>query len=190
MINADTPNLWEIRSGTDHATAVAIVVAALIHLARLVSLPKASNLSKPQIGEIANDVVEEYGHLKPEEIKYVLKQAVRENKIFGRLDYSVVMSWFKDYDAVRTEFCIDISSQAETQQANQPADDPDAISFEKYAAMLKQRAESGDKKAAELLADMEKISQQPRPLTDEQKHQKDVAFFRYFQEYLKSRKQP
>ena len=101
MIKADTPNLWEIRNHTDHPTAIGIIVLALLYTARLVNVE--SNLNEDQIGEIANDVLNDYGYLKVEEVKYILKTAVRTKKIFGRLDYNVVMEWFEEYDSKRTE---------------------------------------------------------------------------------------
>lgn len=179
MIKADSPNLWEIRNRTDHATVVAILVTAMIHLSRLVNLPKECNLNRDQIGEIANDVVEEYGYLKPEEVKYIFKQAIRENKIFGRLDYAVVMKWIDDYDKSRLEYSIRISDQQETQQANQALTTPESMSFEEYVILVKQRAENGDMDAIECLANIEKMQQQPELLTIEGKHQKDVEFFKW-----------
>lgn len=186
MIKADTPTLWEIRSHSGHAVTVAILVTALIHLSRLVNLPEGSNLNNDQIGEIANDVIEDYGYLKPEEVKYVLKQAVRQNKIYGRLDYSVVISWFKDYDAMRTEHCIDISNQEETQAANRIAEDSEAASFEDYLLRLRFRAANGDETAKNLLADIENPSEpKMKLLTAEEKHQKELDFFKWKIEYNK-----
>ena len=176
MIKSDTPNLWEIRTLTNHSTAIAIIVTALIHLSRLVNLDSSHNLTQDQIGEIANDVLEEYGYLKPEEVKYLLKRAVRRNEIFGRLDYSVVMRWFADYDAIRTEFCIDLSDQ---NNANKCDITDDSKTYEEYVAQLQKEADKGDENAQAILSEIGNINRIPKLLTKEEKHQKDLEFFRW-----------
>lgn len=187
MIVADSPTLWDIKAHTDHATAVGLLVLALIHTAKLVNVE--NNLNETQIGEIANDVLNDMGYIKMEEVKYILKNAVRTKKIFGRLDYNVVMGWFEEYDAVRTEHCIDISDQEETSEANRIAADPESVSFDDYAARLRVRAGNGDETAKNLLADIENP---PEPkmklLTAEEKHRKELDFFKWKQEYLKSKR--
>ena len=101
MIEADTPTLWELRKSLGHAATIAILVKAFIHAAKLVNLDK--NLTIEQIGEAANDTLEGYGCLKVEEIKYLLKRALRTQNVYGRLDYNVIMTWVERYDAERTE---------------------------------------------------------------------------------------
>lgn len=153
MIAADSPTLWDIRAKTDHATAVGLLVLALIHTAKLVNVE--NNLNETQIGEIANDVLDDMGYLKMEEVKYILKNAIRTKKIFGRLDYNVVMEWFEEYDRERTEEAIRVSDrQAEIAQMEKPS--ADGISFEQYKEQLKQRAADGDTQAARWLASIER----------------------------------
>lgn len=91
MIEAETPTLWDIRQRLGHPAAVAILVNAFIHAAKLVNLDK--NLTVEQIGEAANDILESHGYLKVEEIKYLLKHALRTQNVYGRLDYNVLMNW-------------------------------------------------------------------------------------------------
>lgn len=176
MIKADTPNLWQLRKLMGEVKTKAVVVYALVWLSELVNVER--NLTEAQVGEIANDVIEEYGNLKVEEVKYILKSAVRENKIFGRLDYAVVMKWFEDYAAMRVGHCIDISDQEGTQEANQSTETPGAISFEDYAASLRERADGGDKEAQARLGEIEAMSRGPRLLTEEEKHQKELEYFK------------
>jgi len=191
MIKADTPNLWEIRNHTDHATAVAIVVKALIHLSRLVNLPEGNNLDvRFQMGEIANDVVEEYGYLKPEEIKYIFKSSIRENKIFGRLDYAVVMRWIEDYSTLRTGYCIDISNQEEAQASNQRRISPNAISWESYVGHLWDLAMYADPYAVECLSEMLDAARPgPKAMSEDESRQSEIRFKEYFYtQYLKRKR--
>lgn len=177
MIKAETPNLWQIRRLMGEVKTKAVVIYALAWLSELVNVER--NLTEAQVGEIAADVIEEYGYLKVEEVKYILKTAVRENKLFGRLDYAVVMKWVEDYSSVRTGHCIEISDQEATQEANQMVISPDAVSFDDYLASLRDKAGNGDKNAKEMLDEIERMSQMPKMLSAEEKHQKKLEFFKW-----------
>ncbi len=187
MIMSDTPNIWELKSYIGKVKTRAVLANALLWLAELVNVER--NLTDAQIAEIVDDLIEDYGYLKVEEIKYVLKNSVRENKIFGRLDYAVVMKWFADYDSARTEHCIDISNQEETQAANRFRDDFGTISFDDYLSRLKTRAANGDETAKRLLADMDNPPEsRMKLLTAEEKHKKELDFFKWKIEYNKREK--
>lgn len=177
MITADSPCLWEMRKFMGAVKTKAFLIYALLWLSDLINVERF--LTEVQMSEIADDVIEEYGYLKPEELKYIFKKAVRKNKIFGRLDYAVVMSWIEDYDAERTGYCINISSQEETEQINRTSKKQDAVSFEEFTEWLTCKAESGDKEAQEQLAYIESISAQPALPTAEEKHKKDLEFFKW-----------
>lgn len=190
MIKSESPNLWELRRLIGAVKTKAVIVYALAWLSELVNVER--NLTEMQIGEIANDIIEEYGYMKPEEIKRVLKQGARSNQIYGRLDYSVVMKWLEDYDAVRTEHCIDISNQEETSAANRIADDPEAVTLEVYTEKLRAMAKDGDGNAKAKLAEAEEMNKylaSVKPLiSTEDKHKKELEFFKWKQGYLKSKR--
>lgn len=152
MIEAETPTLWELRRHLGHAATIAILVKAFIHAARLVNLER--NLTQEQIGEAANDILECHGYLKVEEIKFLLKRALRTQNVYNRFDYNVLMNWVEKYDTERTEEAMRISGQIESQRCNAISDNPEAVSFEEYKADLRQRAKT-DEEAAALLRDIE-----------------------------------
>lgn len=156
MIEDDTPTLWELRKYIGHAATIAILVKAFIHAAKLVNLDK--NLTEEQIGEAANDILEEFGHLKVEEIKFLLKRALRTQNVYGRLDYNVLMNWVEAYDSERTEEAIGISEQDATQLVNEIKPSDGAMSFEEYLANLEVRAKT-DSNAAERLKEYQQKAQ-------------------------------
>lgn len=187
MIEADTPSLWELRRQLGHPATIAILVSAFIHAAKLVNLDK--NLTAEQIGEAANDTLEGYGYLKVEEIKYLLKRALRTENVYGRLDYNVLMRWVKQYDDERTEEAIRLSEQKETQLHNEPKPSPDAITFREYIGQLEARAKT-DESAAERLAQINAMMQSPKALTREEKQAKKREFLTWKTfSYLTGKKQ-
>lgn len=174
MIEADTPSLWDIRRQLGRPAAVAILVNAFIHAAKLVNLDK--NLTVEQIGEAANDILEAHGYFKVEEIKYLLKRALRCENVYGRLDYNVLMNWVEQYDIERTEEAMRISDQEAAVMQNEHVESPDAVGFDQYLADLRVRAKT-DKKAAEILDSIENPPPQRLSLlTSEQRAQNDHEF--------------
>ena len=151
MVKADTPNLWTIRNNIGRVKAIAILVNALVQTARLINVE--NNLTEAQIGELANDILDEYGFLKPVEVKAVLKRGLR-SKIFGRLDYNIVIEWFDDYACERTRAAMYIADQEETQAQNQPVSDTSSIGWEEYLLLLKERAKRGEKAAQDILSEV------------------------------------
>lgn len=187
MIKADTPNVWEVRRDIGELKTKAVIVYALAWLARLVNVER--NLTETQIGEIAADIIEEYGYMKMEELKYVLKQGARKEKIYGRLDYNVVMGWFADYAAERAVCCEDISSQRETQELNQAKPAEGAVTWGEYVNRLWELAAYADPDAVERLSEIADAAPgRARLLSSAERHQKEVDFKRYYyNQYLKNK---
>lgn len=190
MIEADTPTLWELQQQLGRAATIAILVKAFIHAARLVNLD--NNMTESQMGEAANDILVDHGYLKVEEIKYLLKRALRTQDIYGRLDYNVLMNWVEAYDNERTEEAMRISDQYESQAVNTQNEDPEAVSFEDYVNDLRERAKTNNE-AASLLNQID--NPQPKQFTmlsNEEREQKDHDFkmWRTFKYLLERKRQP
>lgn len=152
MIEADSPNLWTLRKHIGDVKVKAVLVYALVWLSELVSVER--NLTKVQVGELANDILNDHGYLKVEELKYIFKDAVKNEKIYGRLDYNVVMGWIERYAAQRADECRRISEAEDTARYSGAYVPPaDAISYDEYIAQIRQRAAEGDKEAERLLAE-------------------------------------
>lgn len=183
MIEAETPTLWDIRQQLGHPAAVAILVNAFIHAAKLVNFEK--NLTVEQIGEAANDILESKGYFKVEEIKYLLKRALRTQNIYGRLDYNVIMNWVEQYDAERTEEAMRISEQQESQKLNKPDAQMGSMTFKEYVDDLERRAHT-DPEAARTLAEIRNPQPaKPSLLSREERaeHEREFQRYRMF-EYL------
>lgn len=162
MIEADTPTLWELRSNMGHAATIAIIVKAILHAAKLVSIDK--NITTEQIGEAANDILEEHGQLKVEELKFLLKRAMRTQNVYGRFDYNVLMNWVEDYVSERTAEAIRISDQQARQAENEIKPTSGTVSYSEFMDDLRERAKH-DKEAAEMLRQFERPPKQRLTIT-------------------------
>lgn len=182
MIEAYTPNLWELKREIGMVKTKAILVMALLWLARLVNVER--NLTEVQIGELAADILESHGYLKVEEVKHILKQAVKREKIYGRLDYNIVMGWFDAYADTRAEECRRLSEAEDTRRYSGAYTPPaGAISLSEYLALTRAQAEAGDKEAAQRLAEAidptEAVKQVP-PVSSREKEDDFKAFRRQY----------
>lgn len=188
MIRADTPGLWEIRQHLGIVKTQALIVYALACMAEFVNIDR--NLTQPQMMQIAEDVIADFGYMKLEEVKYILKNSVRTEKIFARIDYNIVMEWFRKYAAERAEHCEAISHNADfdlRQSLSLPADD--AISFDVYVATLERKAACGDTSAKDRLRLIEDLSRdRRRHQSASQAHENELAFRQYYHNYLRSKK--
>lgn len=188
MIEADTPNLWELRRHLGQPATVAILVKAFIHAAKLVNLDK--NLTEEQIGESANDILENKGYLKVEEIKFLLKRAMRTQNVYGRLDYNVLMNWIEQYDAERTEEAMRISDQLASQEINGSKENPEAVTFREYMAALEERART-DKDAAKRLKEINElpaVTGAPVSREDRERKRHEFQMWKQFNYLLKKDK--
>lgn len=175
MIEADTPTLWEIRLAEGHATAVAILVQALIHTARLVNTDR--NLTETQIGELSNDILNDFGFLKVEEVKAICKKSIRCQNVYSRLDYNVVMNWFESYVGERLEICRQISEQRDSEERHSWETSEDSVTFEQWLKMLEEDSAAGDSHSADLLADVKAMAEKAGDYkTAEQQHAERLQF--------------
>lgn len=121
--------------------------------------------------------------LKPEEVKFVLYRGVEREKLFDRLDPNIVLGWFADYDAERTEEAMRQSDQEALQRQNEHKPSEGAVSFEAYVDSLWNLAYYADPEAVEKLSQMmENTAARMKLLTE-------ADFKRYFyNQYLKGNK--
>lgn len=148
------------------------------------------NLSNPQVTITAELIMSQYWYFKIEDIKLCLRRAMFKEKLFDRLDGNIILGWFSEYDAERTEEAMRISDNQESRAVNERKENPEAVSYEAYVERLRERAKT-DKEAAKTLEWIEN----PPPkrlslLTNEEREKKehDFKMWRTFN-YLLHKKQ-
>lgn len=190
-IRSESPNLAELqRLIPKHGDVVVqtILIHALNELKDLVNVGK--NLTNAQIAYLSQRIMSSYWMLKPEEVKFVLYRGVEREKLFDRLDPNIVLGWFADYDAERTEAAMRQSDQEALQMQFENNPSPGAISYQAYIDSLWVLAYYADPEAVETLCDIQNMAiAHSKMLTKEQLHQREVDFKQYFyNQYLKRKK--
>lgn len=147
MVAAQTPTLAKIKNEVSPTDVRALLSIAVCELCDFFNVGK--NMNDKQIAMTVDLILEHYWYMHLEEIKFCFRRAMRREKLYDRLDGSIIMGWLNEYDAERTEAAMRLSAQASTQEENAvPA--PDAVDFKTYLAELKERAKT-DARAAKLL---------------------------------------
>lgn len=154
MVAALTPNIAKIKNETSLTEIRALLSIAICEVCDFFNVGK--NMNDRQVAMTADLIIERFWYLKLEEIKYCFHKAMREGRLYDRLDGNIIISWLEDYDEQRTEAAMNISHNEEITAKNKVTDNPQGKDLDSYIKELRQRAESDDK-AKELLANYEQI---------------------------------
>lgn len=156
MVAAATPTLAKIKNEASETDARALLYIAVCEVCDFFNVGK--NMNDTQIGVTVDLILELFWYFKLEEVKYCFRRAMARGKLFDRLDGNIIIGWLREYDAERTEEAIRLSDQRASEEQNAAYDNPDAVSFERYTEILRERAASGDEDAAARLKDIEEGS--------------------------------
>lgn len=183
MVLAPTPSLVKIKQSASETDARALLYIAVCELCDFFNVGK--NMSDTQIALTVDLILDTYGYMKLEEIKYCFRRAMSCEKLFDRLDGNIIMGWLDRYDAERTEAAITASHNESVAQMNTPPSEG-AISWETYVNRLWGLAMYADADAVEQLGDLLEQAQRAKPLTKEQQHERERHFMQYYYtKYLK-----
>lgn len=110
------------------------------------------DMSNYQVVAIVNDILEKYYYYRIEDVCLCFKRARQNSKykdFYGRIDGSVIMSWFATYDKERDEV---INSMP---QGRAPIDvTGEECSYEEYREILEAKVAGGDLYANQYLRNM------------------------------------
>lgn len=107
-----------------------------------------------QIVMIVNDILEKYYYFRLEDICLCFKKGRMDSsyrKFYGRLDGSVFLDWFAQYDKERDKAIQSHPSN------NQKPTDYNGIPYDLYKEELLAKAENGDESARKALENMESV---------------------------------
>lgn len=166
----ETPTLAQIQRGLGAPGAKLAVSVALLELSEWFNVQK--NLTDRQIAMIAEMIIEVHWDLSLNEIKGVFRDKMRNAKLYGKLDGSDIMGWLDDYkqesmaavQAIRDAEAYDFSQSSE------------AIGYEEWS----KRIPEGENYIAKGFKNVPVV-------TPEQHRQKDLDFYKWKIEYLKSK---
>lgn len=108
---------------------------------------KADEMPEAVLEFVVENIIETYWYLHIEDIAIVFKNACRGRyeKLYGRLDGSVILSWFAAYDRERNAYLENMPRPKEEETIG------DWVSPERYARQLEAKAAKGDREAEQAL---------------------------------------
>lgn len=116
---------------------------------------KKEELSNARIEMLVNSILDKYFYLTIEDICLCFKKGREDDtykKFYGRLDCSVFLSWFAQYDKERDE-----AIQSHPTNNQRPVDLTNGVPWEDYKEELIIRVECGDMYANEALLKMTSV---------------------------------
>lgn len=171
------PTLAKIKNDASETDARALLYIAVCEVCDFFNVGK--NMNDTQIAITVDLILESFWYLKITEIKYCFRRAMIREKLFDRIDGNIIIGWLRDYDSERTEEAMRISDQEAAQLQNRVNEEQGAVSYEQYLADLRVRAKT-DKKAAEILHDIENPSPQKLTLVTSEQRQQDEHDFKLY----------
>ena len=139
------------------------------------------NMTESQIALTAELILDNpaFYDLSLGNIKACFRRQMREAKLYDRLDGNIIIGWLKEFKSEMADCCYESNLEKEKKET-----EAEGVTFELYVKLLAERAGNGDLKAKKILVD---IQQRNKTLSSEEKHDKDLEFFKYRAEYLKSK---
>lgn len=182
MVAAQTPTIAKIKNSASETEIRALLYIAICEVCDFFNVGK--NMNDTQIAATVDLIIESYWHLKLEEIKYCFRRAMRQEKLFDRLDGNIIMGWIQNYDNERTEEAMRISEQQESEEINSRQPSEGAMSFSQYLSRLEESASNGNTGAKERLEEIASLPNHLTLLSSEEKHRKERAFKQFYYDYL------
>lgn len=182
MVSSDSPTIAKIKQSVSLSEARALLYIAICEVCDFFNVGK--NMNDVQVAMTVDLILESCCHLKFEEIKYCFRRAMRQEKLYDRLDGNIIMGWLNEYEAERTEAAMQCSEAADRKCKDEEASQG-GITFEQFIDGLRQRADRGDMTAMEHLKQIEGIADIGiHCVSREQRQQKDDEFKLFYSKYI------
>lgn len=165
-----TPTLSQIHRGLGTPLAMKAVSESLMELKAWFNVKM--NLNPDQIAMIAEMILEVHWDLSLNEIKGVFRDKMRNAKLYGKLDGSDIMGWLDDYkreSMAAVQAIRDVEAKESTPSA-------EVVTYEEWSKGIPE----GENYIAKGFKGVPVV-------TPEQQRQKDLDFFKWRTEYLKSK---
>lgn len=116
-------------------------------------------------------------------IKACFRQKMMSEKLYDRLDGNIIIGWLREFKSDLADWCETVhEGEDRIRQREETSGGVGAITHEAYLAMLRAKAEGGDKEAQQTLDEYQRRSRIPTP---DQERQKQIDFLRFKYERLR-----
>ncbi len=113
----------------------------------------SETMSDIQVAMTVDLIIEEYPYFKTDDIKLCFKNAMKQKygKIYNRIDGSIVIGWFREYNKERCAVADKQSFDESRVHKAREAKPTEGLFYSDYLDELKRKADDGDKDASEAL---------------------------------------
>lgn len=188
---SNVPSLGQIQRENGFTNALAVLTFAINELKEWFNVK--NNITPEQAAMTAELILDypPFADLSLGNIKACFRQRMMTEKLYDRLDGNIIISWLREFKSQMAEA---IYTQHLNQDKTQEAQGNSyGVSLNDYTSMLEQRAADGDLTAQEALNRHREWIENFTTRTDKKMttREKELAFFKYKQNYLKNKtKQP
>lgn len=179
----DAITLSHLKRGTQRKEAI-MVIAMMINEVNSFFNVKG-NMSSAQIALTAELILDNDGFydLTLSNIKACFRKQMMSAKLYDRLDGSIIIQWLREFKSEMADY-VENSRQGERNRDISAS----AVSYDDWLNSLKERAQNGDLDAEKMYVEhmewMQKIKRIP---SESEQRKKELDFFRFKQEYIKSK---
>lgn len=186
MVAEQTPTIGKIKNAASETDARALLSLAICEVCDFFNVSK--NMTDIQVAMTADLIIEAFWYLKLVEIKYCFRRAMRREKLYDRLDGSIILGWLAAYDSERIETAIQLSETEDTSQLRLPQPEEHTMSLGEYIDKTRAAALQGDTAAQAALVEAEKVQEMMKSTAcTKSQREKDKDFKRwYYTEYIKN----
>ncbi|MEG0646936.1 MAG: DUF6633 family protein [Bacteroides sp.] len=120
----------------------------------------SETMSDTQVATTVDLIIEEYPYMKTDDIKLCFKNAMKMKygKIYNRIDGSIVMGWFREYNKERCAVADNQSWDEHKAHKSEALKPTNGLFYADYLEELRAKADNGDKEALEALSRSDAIS--------------------------------
>lgn len=181
----NAPNLAQIQKENGFANALAVLTLAIHEVKEWFNVK--NNITHDQEAMTAEMILDApvFYDLTLGNIKACFRERMMGEKLYDRLDGSIIIGWLREFKSRMAEHCENVNiGRDRLEQRKDTGDNAGAIAFETYMAMLESRANDGDKDAQRSLSEFRKRA---AVKSEAQIRKEKLDFHKFKMQYLKKK---
>lgn len=187
MVVGPTPTIAKIKNEASEIDARALLYIAVCEVCDFFNVGKT--MSDAQVALTVDIIIEQFHHLKLDEIKFCFRRAMTREQLYDRIDGNIICRWLESYEKERSAALLEAYERQDRDDYLATAPDSGAMGYAEYLATLQRKADNGDTDAAEAQRRAEEFAEFKRRFgtSAAEQHRKDVEFFKHKIDYIQKK---